>query len=187
MKLDVFSSTKHNTPVNTEALATIFPEYGTSALDIPAYDSEKHMYIVDQHTTQSGNRSIIYVAVGRHLVVESTIGLFHCWTFMNTVRLFIPDEQTLKVVKTFEWDKSTYYDVNKLRQKISELATEYALDNIDIAGGTVTEQVNGFASELVTDLLSQDVESQLHDNDLAILKAYCRQTKVCKDFVTFAD
>jgi len=184
MKLDILSSTKPNTQVNTEALAAIFPVYGTSTLDIPAYDSEKHMYIVDQHTAQSGNRSITYVAVGRHLVVEATIGLFHCWTFMNTVRLLIPDGQRLKVVKTFEWDKSTYYDVYKLRDKITELATEYALDNIDIAGGKVTEQVNCFVSELVTDLLSQDVESQLHDNGLAILKAYCRQMKVCNDFVT---
>ena len=115
MKLDAINPTPA-VPVSTEALSAIFPEYGTTALDIPSYDSEKHMYIVDQHTAPSGNRSIIYVAVGRHLVVEATIGLFHCWTYMNIVRLLIPDGKTLKVVKTFEWGKSTYYDVNELRQ-----------------------------------------------------------------------
>ena len=188
MKLNIpTNGTSITTTDSIVALSAIFPEYGSTALDIPSYDSEKHMYIVDQHAAPSGNRSIIYVAVGRHLVVEATIGLFHCWTYMNIVRLLIPDGKTLKVVKTFEWGKSTYYDVNELRHKITELATEYALDNIGIAGGKVTEEVNRFVGELVADLLSQDVESLLQDNGLEILKTYCRQTKVCKDFVTFAE
>ena len=33
-------------------ISCIFPEYGTSALDIPYYDSEKRMYLVDQYTAE---------------------------------------------------------------------------------------------------------------------------------------
>ena len=36
----------------------IFPEFGSASLDIPYYDSEKHMYIVDQYTSESGNRHV---------------------------------------------------------------------------------------------------------------------------------
>ena len=172
------------TLANSDALTTIFPEFGTSALDIPHFDADKHMYIVDQYTAASGNRSIMYVAVGRQLVVEFTMGLYHCWSLMNKVRLLIPDGTTLKVVKTFDWEGTTYFNLDILRSKIAELATEYAMDNIGMVGGEATEQVSAFVGNLVEDLLTQDVDSQLQDNGLQILKAYCCQTNVCKDFVT---
>ena len=166
------------------SLSLIFPEYGTKALDIPHFDADKHMYIVDQYTAASGNRSIMYVAVGRQLVVEFTMGLYHSWSLMNKVRLLIPDGTALKVVKTFDWEGTTYFNLDILRCKIAELAMEYAMDNIGVVGGQATEQVSAFVGKLVGDLLSQDVDSQLKDNGLKVLKAYCRQTNVCKDFVT---
>ncbi len=186
MKLNLHT-TLPATPTNTVTLTAIFPEYGVPALDIPHFDADKHMYIVDQHTAASGNRSIMYVAVGRQLVVEFTMGLYHSWSLMNKVRLLIPDGKALKVVKTYDWEGTTYLNVDTLHSKIAELATEYAMDNIGMAGGEVTEQVCEFVGTLVADLLDQDVDSQLKDNGLEILKAYCRQMKVCKDFVTSID
>ena len=162
----------------------IFPEFGTRAQDVPHYDSEKHMYIVDQYTSAAGNRSLTYVAVGRQLVVEVAIGLYHCWTLLNKVRLLIPNGQRFKVVKTYEWEGTVHYDLVELRNKIILLATEYAQDNIGLAGGKVTDDVEGFVGELVADLLTQDVDSQLEDNGLEILRTYCRQMNLCKDFVT---
>ena len=172
------------TLANSDALTAIFPEFGTSAPDIPHFDADKHMYIVDQYTAASGNRSIMYVAVGRQLVVEFTMGLYHSWSLMNKLRLLIPDGAALKVVKTFDWEGTTYFNLDILRCKIAELAMEYAMDNIGVVGGQASEQVSAFVGKLVGDLLSQDVDSQLKDNGLQVLKAYCRQTNVCKDFVT---
>ena len=186
MKLTLHT-TDSVTQVNSDALTAIFPEYGASALDIPHFDADKHMYIVDQYTAASGNRSIMYVAVGRQLVVEFTMGLYHSWSLMNKLRLLIPDGTALKVVKTFDWEGTTYFNQDILRCKIAELAMEYAMDNIGVVGGKATEQVSNFVGRLVADLLDQDVDSQLKDNGLEILKSYCRQMKVCKDFVTFTD
>lgn len=166
------------------SLGLIFPEFGTKAPDVPHFDADKHMYIVDQYTSASGNRSITYVAVGRQLVVEFTVGLYHCWTLMNKVRLLIPDGTTLKVVKTFDWECTTYFNMEALRAKITELATEYAMDNIVMVGGKVSEQLSIFVGKLVGDLLIQDVDSLLKDNGLLVLKTYCRQMNVCNDYVT---
>lgn len=163
-------------------LELIFPAFGTKAPEVPHFDADKHMYIVDQYTSAAGNRSITYVAVGRQLVVEFTVGLYHCWTLMNKVRLLIPNGTTLKVVKTFDWEGTTYFNLEALRAKITELATEYAMDNIGMVGGEASEQVGVFVGNLVGDLLAQNVDSQLEDNGLQILFAYCKQMNVCKDF-----
>ena len=88
--------------VNFQSLvSSIFPEYNTPALDIPYYDSEKHMYIVDQYTSESGNRHVTYVSVGRHLCVEVALTMYHSWTLMSSMRVMIPNVETQKVVKTF--------------------------------------------------------------------------------------
>lgn len=184
MKLDSEFEKHKKAVVASKCLNLIFPEFGTKSPDVPSYDSDKHMYIVDQHTAASGNRAITYVAVGRQLVIEFTMGLYHCWTLMNKVRLLIPNVTSLKVVKSFDWVGTTYFNLEALREKITELATEYALDNIGMVGGEATEQVGIFARELVGDLLMQDVDSQLKENSLLVLKSYCEQMKVCKDFVT---
>lgn len=185
MRIETSKTTATTTTVITPAnLGLIFPEFGTKAPDVPHYDSEKHMYIVDQYCSAAGNRTITYVAVGRQLVVEVAIGLYHCWTLLNKVRLLIPHGKQFEVVKTFEWQGTVHYELAELRNQIASLATEYALDNIGLAGGEVTKDVSRFVGGMVADLLAQDVDSQLEDNGLEILRAYCRQMNLCKDFVT---
>lgn len=163
-------------------LDMLFPMYGTVAPDVPVFDSEKHMYIVDQWTAASGNRYVTYVAVGRRVAAEVMLGFYHGWVLMDKVSLLVPRGTRFDVVKTFEWSGTAYYDLTELRDRIASLATEYAVDNIGVLGGKVSGEVSRFVGELVADLLSQDVDSQLEDNGLQILKAYCRQKNLCKDF-----
>ena len=167
------------------AISIIFPEYGTSALDIPYYDSEKHMYLVDQYTADSGNRQITYVAVGRKLCVEVTLGFYHSWTYMNKIRVMVPNRDALKVVKTFDWPQSSYYDVMELTSKIRDLAREYASDNLHGLSKSEKQQLSEFVDSLVQELLSGDIDTHDRNGCLEVLAAYCKQMKVCKDFVTF--
>ena len=167
------------------AISLIFPEYGASASDIPYYDSEKHMYLVDQYTSDSGNRQITYVAAGRKLCVEVTLGFYHSWTYMNKIRVMIPNRDALKVVKTFDWPQSSYYNVMELTGKIRDLAREYASDNLQGLSDNEKKQLSDFVDTLVQELLSGDVDTHDRNGCLEVLVAYCKQMKVCKDFVTF--
>ena len=97
----------------------------------------------------------------------------------------IPDRESLKVVKIFEWPQSSYYDVIKLSEKIRELVREYAADNLQGISKEETEQLKEFVDALIYELLSGDVESHDRNGSLEVLAAYCKQMKVCKDYVTF--
>ena len=165
----------------------IFPEFGTAALDIPYYDSDKHMYLVDQYTSKEGNRSITYVAVSSHLCVEVSIGFYHSWTHMNKIRIMTPNHRLLKVVRTYEWPQSTYYDNVELCQKIRELAQQIAQDNQHGVTNEDKQLVRAYVDSLVDALLSGNVASLDNGGTRAVLEAYCRQMKVCRDFVAFED
>jgi len=181
MKLE---RTSFTTPaLSSDTVKAIFPVYGTKALDVPSYDSEKHMYIVDQAVTVGGHRQITYVAVGCQITVEATLVFFHSWTIMSKLRLMIPDGTAMKVVKTFDWPLTTYYDFKELKAKVAALAQQYATDNIGMVGGEESKELTEFVSRMVDDLFLQDAGTQARENGFAILKAYCRQMKVCSDFV----
>ena len=166
-------------------ISCIFPEYGTSSLDIPYYDSDKHMYIVDQYTSESGNRRVTYVAVSRQLCVEVTLTMYHSWTLMSSVRVMIPNVESLKVVKTYEWPQTTYFNLLKLCEKVRDLAKEFAADNLHDLSEEEQTQLTDFVDSLVVGLLRGDIYTHLQDGCHEILAAYCKQMKVCRDFVTF--
>lgn len=167
------------------AFKMIFPEYGTRALDIPHFDSDKHMYIVDQFVTKGGNRQITYVAVSKHLVVEVIIGFYHSWTLMDKIRIMIPSVTGMNVISTYDWPQTTYYDQSALKEKVEELAIQYAKANMGIVGGGNSEQqLTSWVAEIINILFLQDIESQIDDNGLKVLKSYCSQMQVCGDYVT---
>ena len=179
-----------NTEPNLDAkslIQRIFPVFGTPALDIPYYDSEKHMYIVDQHTSKEGNRSITYVAVNNHLCVEVTLGFYHSWTFMNKIRLMIPNYRLLNVVSTFEWPQSTYFNNVEMCEKIKELVHEYAQSNKCGASAKEQEELAEFVNSQTTLLFNGDASSLDNEETRSVLEADCRQMKVCRDYVAFED
>lgn len=185
MKLQVKSSEPN---LDAKSLIQrIFPVFGTPALDIPYYDTEKHMYIVDQHTSNEGNRSITYVAVNNHLCVEVSLGFYHSWTFMNKIRLMIPNYRLLNVVSTFEWPQSTYFNNVEMCEKIKELVHEYAQSNKCGASAKEQEKLAEFVNSQTTLLFNGDASSLDNEETRSVLEAYCRQMKVCRDFVAFED
>lgn len=185
MKLQVKSSEPN---LDAKSLIQrIFPVFGTPALDIPYYDTEKHMYIVDQYTSNEGNRSITYVAVNNHLCVEVSLGFYHSWTFMNKIRLMIPNYRLLNVVSTFEWPQSTYFNNVEMCEKIKELVHEYAQSNKCGASAKEQEELAEFVNTQTTLLFNGDASSLDNEETRSVLEAYCRQMKVCRDFVAFED
>ena len=185
MKLQVKSSEPN---LDAKSLIQrIFPVFGTPALDIPYYDTEKHMYIVDQHTSNEGNRSITYVAVNNHFCVEVSLGFYHSWTFMNKIRLMIPNYRLLNVVSTFEWPQSTYFNNVEMCEKIKELVHEYAQSNQCGASAKEQEELAEFVNFQTTLLFNGEASSLDNEETRSVLEAYCRQMKVCRDFVAFED
>lgn len=183
MKLSLSTKTDNST-LSSKTINSFFPLYGTAAPDVPVFDPDKHMYIVDQHTSVAGNRSITYVAIGERLVIEVVLGLFHCWTIMNTIRLLVFDGNALKVVKTYEWEGTNYYSQTALHEKITELTVQFVMDNLELVVQPVDEEIITQARSLAKSMLELGIEDHIKVHLLPVLEAYCRQMNMCQDFVT---
>jgi hypothetical protein len=73
----------------------------------------------------------------------------------------------------------------ELSRKIRDLIHEYAKDNLHGISEEERELLSEFIDSLTSELLSGDIAVHDQDRRLEVLAAYCRQMKVCRDFVTF--
>lgn len=176
-----------NTTSNLHSTDTIktmlFPEYGRKALNVPIPDPEKHMYIVDQHVTKGGHRQVTYLAVSGCLAVELVIGFYHSFTYINKLRLMIPDGMGLKIVGTYEWPQTTYYDWDVVQRKVEVMAVEYVESNAGMVGARMSEELKATARKLAENMLNTNLDSHRQGVEDDVLKAYCRQMKVCQDYL----
>ena len=180
--MKIFKNENTTSLSSVDTFKMLFPEYGTKASDIPVYDSKMHMYIVEQYVTQGGHRQVIYVAVSGFVVAELTIGFYHSFTMQNKLRLLIPDGSALKVVRMFEWPQTTYYNMDDVNAKIKEMMNGYVLDNVGLISGVESEELKSMVQGLADNLLKEDVTAHQVGAGNEVLKAYCRQMKVCHDY-----
>jgi len=183
MELFKKNSTSSLSPV--DVIKSLCPEYGQEALNMPIPDPVMNMYIVDQHVTKGGHRQVTYLAVGKCLAVELAIGFYHTFTYINKLRLMIPDGMGLKTVGTFEWPQTTYYDWDVVRDKVKEMTVSYVESNAGMIGARMSEELKSVAGNLAESLFKTDLDSHRQGAEDDVLKAYCRQMKVCQDYLRF--
>ena len=175
MKLIKVSNTSDN------IVARLFPKFGSRALDIPTWDEGKRMYLVDQHQSASGNRSLIYVGISDQLLIEMTLGHFHSWEFVNKVRAMIYDGMSLRVIATYEWPQSTHFNIDLVREKVQEILVSYVL-SLGQESGLTHDQAEVEIKKLVSNLLSADVHNLDNQNLRKVLEHYCEAQCICSDF-----
>lgn len=165
-------------------VSKILPVYGTKGLDVPIFDRDKHMYLVDQYQFDSGNRTLTYAAISDSVIVELVLGHYHGWEYMNKLRILVPDGTRMKVAATKEWKQSTRVDFQEIRSAVSEGLTDYISSN-PAAKGISKEAIRKEAEKMVTDLLSKTGDYLDTPLGREVLLAYCENCNYCSDFAKF--
>lgn len=163
------------------ALGRLFPEFGERALDIPAWDSGKRMYLVDQYQSASGNRSLTYVGVSDQLLLEMTLGHFHSWEFVNKVRAFAYDGTGFRVICSCDWKQSTHYNREEVIPVVAEALTEYVMQSGTAEKMGKTE-VSAEVDRILGDLFGRTGDDLDRRGARRILMAYCESRHICRDF-----
>lgn len=124
-----------------------------------------------------------YLAVSGRLAVELVIGFYHSFTYINKLRLMIPDGMGLKIVGTFEWSQPTHYDLEVVQRKVEGMVVAYVESNAGMVGARMSEDLKAMARTLAENMLNTNLDSHRQGVEDDVLKAYCRQMKVCQDYL----
>lgn len=176
--------TNLSTKAIEDVVSRILPVYGTKGLDVPAFDRDKHMYLVDQYQYESGNRTLTYVAISDCVIVEVVLGHYHGWEYMNKLRILIPDETKIKVISTKEWEQSTRSDLHQIRSAVADGLSEYISSSPD-AKGICREEILIAAEKMAVDIFSHTEDYLDSPLGRKVLLAYCKNCNYCKDLINF--
>lgn len=175
-----------NLPAQTieNLVEKILPAFGTKGLDVPTFDRDKHMYLVDQFQFDSGNRTLTYAAISDSVIAEVVLGHYHGWEYMNKLRILTPDGTKIKVAATKEWAQCTRADMKGIRNAVAGGLCDYILSN-PAAKGIDKDSIRKEAEKMAAKLFS-NTEDYL-DTPLGrrVLRAYCENCNYCRDLAKF--
>lgn len=167
-----------------KVVTKILPMFGTTGLDVPVFDKDKHMYLVDQFQFASGNRTLTYAAVSDYIIAEVVFGHYHGWEYMNRLRVLAADGTKMKVINTKEWPQSTKVDLKELKAVLADVLAEYIISS-PLVKGFNKEAIRLEAEKMAGDLFGQTEDYLDTPVGRQVLLAYCENCNYCRDFARF--
>lgn len=106
------------------------------------------MFITDQYTSAAGNTYYLGVRFSDRFVTILHIGLYHNWTYINEVEVYVFDNQKPQLVGKTKIDH--FYDENRIRATTEDLLSSYIKSQMKLNGTSVDErQIASQVKELV--------------------------------------
>lgn len=130
-------------------LDSILPVYGNPRANVPVWDDGQKMFIVDEYEAPSGNRYYQGFRFCQQLAIVEKVGMYHNWTYINSMELYVFDGTKLKLVQKREYGKVFRSD-EFVRQESQSMLEKYLEATFKAAGEQISaEEVTKCAGQLV--------------------------------------
>lgn len=112
--------------LNNNIIDELLPPFGTPSTNenIPIWDECQHMFIADQYTSAAGNTSYSGVRFADKFISILHIGLYHTWTYINDVEVYMFDGKEKKLIGKKALGK-TFYNEDLVRSTTEDLLKNY--------------------------------------------------------------
>ena len=92
--------------INQNFLDSVLPTYGNARkVKINGYDNSQKMFIIDEYESVSGHRYYRGVRFCDRVVFAETVGLYHNWTYIDSLELYAFNGEKLVQVQKKDYDK----------------------------------------------------------------------------------
>lgn len=118
--------------ITSNILDSILPTYGNQRVKTPIWDEHQHMFMTDQYTSASGNTYYKGVRFSDRFATVLHIGLYHNWTYINEVELYVFDGTNHLLVSKTRIDK--FYDEDLVRNTTEDMLYSYVEGQMKLNG-----------------------------------------------------
>ena len=84
---------------------SILPTFGSPRLQVPAWDNGQKMFICDEYESANGNRYYRGVRFCDRVVIVEKVGLYHNWTYIDSIELYAFNDRKLELIQKRDYDK----------------------------------------------------------------------------------
>lgn len=91
--------------INKDLLDKILPTFGNPKVQVPVWDEGQKMFIFDNYESASGNWYYRGARFCDKVVVVENVGLYHSWTYIDSIVLYAFNGPKLELVQKRDYEK----------------------------------------------------------------------------------
>lgn len=84
---------------------SILPTFGSPRVHVPVWDNGQKMFICDEVESEKGNRYYRGIRFCDRIVIVEKVGLFHNWTYIDSIELYAFNGKKLVLIQKRDYDK----------------------------------------------------------------------------------
>lgn len=138
-----------NNAISKNLLDNILPTFGNPRVNIPVWDNSQRMFICEEYESASGNYYYSGVRFCDRLVIREKVGLFHNWTYIDSLELYAFNGKKMELVQKRDYDKE-FRNEEFIRQESMEMLKDFLTAVLKAQGSPIDpEAVETRAKEIV--------------------------------------
>ena len=92
--------------INQNFLDSVLPSFGNARkVNVPNYDNSQKMFIIDEYESAAGHRYYRGIRFCDRVVFAETVGMYHNWTYIDSLELYVFNGEKLVLVQKKDYDK----------------------------------------------------------------------------------
>ncbi len=152
-------------------LNSVLPTYGNPRANVPVWNEGQKMFIFDEYESAAGHRYYRGLRICQQMAIVENVGLYHNWTYIDSMELYVFDGTKLKLVQKKEYDK-VFRSEEFVRQESQDMLEKYLEAAMKVSGNSVpVSEVKTLAGQLVEQSFKSLLDSDYPVRLMKILPA----------------
>lgn len=128
---------------------SILPSYGNPRVQVPTWDNGQKMFICDEYESANGNRYYRGIRFCDRVVVVEKVGLFHNWTYIDSIELYAFNGRRLELIQKRDYDR-VHRNEEFIKIESIEMVKDYLAGYLKAQRTSVpSEEIESQAKELI--------------------------------------
>lgn len=151
--------------ITNNVFDSILPTFGNPRANLPVWDESQKMFITSEYESAAGNKYYKGVRFSDRLVIVEKIGLYHTWTYIDGIELYVFDGKKHQLIGSKPFEK-VFYSKDLIKRELEKMLLDYVLSQAKLQNSiieleSVMESVELFLDEAYRSFLQSDTEMSL--------------------------
>lgn len=150
---------------------SILPTFGSPRVHVPAWDNGQKMFICNEYESANGNRYYRGIRFCDRIAIVEKVGLYHNWTYIDGIELYVFNGKKLKLVQKRDYDK-VHRNEGFIRRESENMVKDYLFGILKIQHSLIpSEEIEAQAKKLIEGCYKSFLDSDFNIRLTQILPA----------------
>lgn len=155
--------------INKNLFDKILPTFGNPRVQIPVWDEGQKMFLCGDYESASGHRYYMGVRFCDRIVIVEKVGLFHNWTYIDSIEVYAFNGTKLVLVQKRDYEK-TFRSEEFIRQESVTMVRDFIEGVVKTQGSSMAkDEIEAQAKSIVEGCYKSFLDSDFNTRLTKIL------------------